>query len=140
MRFVRPTLGVPEIAGVEVLFCYQALDEGHVLTLGARGVLYQAAVPRRMEIAWPTPALKLASGTSEHAEVDAVAASGLSDRVKRLMDVADEMHNELQGFLLLFASTIRQHLGEEGDPVLVQREMENWRSPLAILNILNSNR
>ena len=117
MRFVRPALGITEIAGVQVLFGYQALDQGHVLALGVRGVLDEAVVPRRMEIAWRAPTLKWAVGGPKETKVDAVAASRLSDRVKRLVDVADELHHEFQSFVLLFARSIRQRLGEEGDAI-----------------------
>jgi|ERR1039458_7701040 hypothetical protein len=105
------------MAAVKVLFCYQALDQGHVLALGARGVLDQAVVPHRMEIAGRAPALKWAVGGSKETEVDAVAASCFSDRVKRLVDIADEMHHEFQSFLLAFSRSTGQRLSEEGDAI-----------------------
>ena len=58
----------------------------------------QAVIPHRMQVAGNGPAAIVAAvGLTEHTDPDVVAAAADAKGVKRLMQIADEVHDELQG-------------------------------------------
>jgi hypothetical protein len=66
------------------------------------GMQNHAGVPHPMEVALvPT-----ATVITEKSDVDTIAAFGLLHCVQGLMDIADEVHDELQGFGTLVAGRI----------------------------------
>ena len=128
VRFIRPVHGIP--ARRHVIRRDQLLQVLCVRVHVHASVRDHPAVPRGVEIARATPALC----RSKLRNQIVVRAACIANRMKRLMHIANEMHDELQRLLPFRRSLrrVRQHLLEECDPIHHTVQVIRCRSGMRI--------